>query len=115
MAVNEVMHEKRDILGALTERWDPQWEHAEPVIKVLPERALDNRALQIAVRRGDHADVHPDRFASSQPFELALLEHTQKFQLHLTRYFADLVEEYSTPVSELETTDSLLCRSREGA
>jgi hypothetical protein len=29
--------------------------------------------------------------SKSQPFELALLEHAQKFQLHLRRDFADLV------------------------
>src|ERR1700741_3487910 len=110
MAANEIVHEKRDILGALTERRDPQWENAEPVVKILPERTLRNRALQVAVGRGDHADVHLDRFASSQPFELALLKYAQEFQLHLCGYFADLVEKYSAAVSELEAADPLLGR-----
>src|SRR5271163_909198 len=115
MATDEIMHEQRNILGALPERRHAQWEHAESVIKVLPQCTLENRTPQIAVRRGDHADVHLDRLASSQPFELALLKHAQEFQLHLSGHFADLIEEYSTAVSELEAADSLLRRARERA
>src|SRR5271170_5102496 len=115
MATDEIMHEQRDILSALAERRHAQWEYAEAVIKVLPECTLDDRTSKIAVGRGDHAHIHLDRFASSQSFELPLLKHAQEFQLHLWGHFADLVEEYSTAVSELEAADPLLGRARKGA
>src|SRR5258708_7017770 len=53
MAANEIMHEKRDILGAFTERRDKQWENAEPVIKDLPARAPRNPPPQGAGPRLD--------------------------------------------------------------
>ena len=50
-----------DILGALTQRRDPQRENVEPVVEILPERALGDSRVQVAIGRGDHADVDLDR------------------------------------------------------
>ena len=71
-ALEEVGGEERDVLAALAERRDADADHVEPVVEVLAEAPLRDRAAEVLVRRGDDADVHLDgrrsrRRAGSRP------------------------------------------------
>src|SRR5262249_58510024 len=57
---------------------------------------------QIAVGGGNQAHVYFDRARSPQPFELALLQHTQQLDLNGRRDVADLVQEERAFVGQLE-------------
>src|SRR5712691_10937967 len=74
----EVLHERWDVLLAVS-----QWRHVdvddvEPVEEVVAELVLLDLLLQILVRRADHADVHLDRQRGSEPLDLALLQYAQQ-------------------------------------
>src|SRR5262249_73138 len=57
MLVDEVLDDHGYVLGALTQRGDPDGNDVEPVEQILPEGlGLDYR-IEVAVRRGDHPDV----------------------------------------------------------
>jgi hypothetical protein len=63
--------------------------------------------------RGNHADVHAERPAATDPLELALLQHAQQHDLSLGRQLADLVEENRAAVGQLEATQAPLESSGE--
>ena len=50
-----------------------------------------------------HVDL--DRPGAPEPFELALLQHTQQLDLHIQRQLADFVEEDRGAIGDLETSD----------
>jgi len=60
--------------------------------------------VQISIRSGNHADVHADRPAATDPLEFVLLQHAQQHDLGLGGEFADLVEEDGSAVGQLEAT-----------
>src|ERR1700690_2505513 len=76
--------------------------HIQAVIEVLAESPLFQRGTQIAIGRGNQADIHFVRFRAAETLEFALLQNAQ--QLHLDRRgeVADLVEEKSAAVREFE-------------
>ena len=63
----EVLGEQRDVLAALAQRRDPHLDHVEPVVEVLAEGAARDLGLEIAVGRGDHADVDLDLLGARRP------------------------------------------------
>ena len=71
---------------------------------------------EVAVGRGDDADVDLDR-ASVPPTRSnsALLEHAQELGLQAERQLADLVEEQRAAVGHLEAAGLLLGRAGERA
>jgi hypothetical protein len=115
MAPDEVVHQERDIGPPLAERRHREGEDVEPVIEVLAERPGGDRGGQVAVRRGDHADVDADRLAAADALELALLEDAEELHLRVGRDVADLVEEDRAAVGQLEAAEPPLRRAGEGA
>src|SRR5262249_33707706 len=71
-----------------------------------------DRVVEIAVGRGDDADVHLDGLRAAQPFDNALLQHTQQLDLYLHRELTDLVKEERRLIGGLETTDLAGQRAR---
>src|SRR5690606_20440412 len=78
----EVLDEERDVPGALAERGQADGHDVEAVEEVLAERALSDELLEIAVGRGDEADVDVDGLDAADALELALLEGAQELHLH---------------------------------
>jgi hypothetical protein len=99
---DEVQHQRRDVLGTLTERRDFDREYAEPVEEVLSEAASLDLLLQVAIGRGDDPDIHPARPGLAEALELTLLQHAQQFCLHGHGHLADLVEEERAAISQVE-------------
>ena len=79
----------------------------EAVVEILAELLLRDRLLQVAVRRGDDADIRPDRGVAADAGEFTLLQHAQELALDGERHLPDLVEEEGAAVALLEAADAL--------
>ena len=89
---DEVIDEQRDVLAARAQRRRRDGDDVEPIVEVLAEAPRLHLGEQIAVGRGDDADVGLDGVAAER-LVLALLQDAQELHLHLRRELADLVEE----------------------
>src|SRR6267378_5216140 len=113
--LDEVAHQGGNVLGPLAERRGLDREHVQPVVEIVPEPLLFHHPKEVAVRRGDEADVDLDRLRTADPLELLLLQDAQQLRLELERDLADLVEEQRAAVGHLEAADLLGDGAGEGA
>src|SRR5437016_3313637 len=113
--LDEGAHQGGNVLGPLAERRGLDREHVQPVVEIVPEPLLLHHPKEVAVRRGDEADVDLDRLRTADPLELLLLQDAQQLRLELERDLADLVEEQRAAVGHLEAADLLGDGAGEGA
>src|SRR5262249_28488267 len=111
--VNEVMHERFDVLGSIPKGRYRDREDVEAVVEIVPELLGSNHRAEITVRRGDHAHIDPECARPTETVELAFLQHPEQLGLQLQGNLADLVEKQGTAVRELEPADTLCDRARE--
>ncbi len=64
----------------------------EPEIQIGTKHALLDERVQVAMRRGDHANVDRGRAPRSEFHHFALLQHAQQSALQRCRHFADFIE-----------------------
>ncbi len=76
--------------------------------------ALD-LALEVAVRRGDHANVDAVEAVGADALDLAALQGAQELRLERERQLADLVEEEGPAVGHLELPGAVARGAGEGA
>src|SRR6266850_1981154 len=104
-------HKQSDVRPALAQGGDSEREDVEPEEEVRAEPAGGYRLLQIAIGRGNDANVHGLRAAAAHGLELALLEHPEQLDLRLWRKLAHLVQEDRAAICQLETADTPLDRA----
>ena len=102
MAVDEEPHQPRDVVDALLQGRQMNRIDAQAVVQVGPEAPLGDRRLEVVMRGGDHANIHPLRARGSDALEFPFLQHAQKLHLNLRRQVADLVQENRAAVGQLE-------------
>src|SRR5438034_8727829 len=90
-------------------------EDVQAVVEVFAEALLLDQASEVAVRRGDQADVDLDRPGAADTLELLLLEDPEELRLEVERDLADLVEEERAAMGHLEAPDLLRDGSGERA
>ena len=71
--------------------------------------------MQVAIGRGNDADVHLGRVRGAQALQFVLLEDAQQLHLHIRGQLTNLVEEDRAVVGELEPALFLLHRTGERA
>src|SRR6185369_13749332 len=98
----EVLDQGADVLRALAQRRDVDARHREPEIEIGPEGPLIGLGAQVAVGRGDDADVDLDVLLAADAAERPPLEDAEQGRLDRQRQLADLVEEDRSAVRELE-------------
>src|SRR4029079_11896826 len=108
---DEAPDQQLDVLDPFAQQRHVQRKDAQPVVQILAKGAVGQQLLEVAMRRGDDADVDGDRPRASQALDLALLEDTQQLDLHVRRQVANFVEEDRGLIRQLESPDL----SREGA
>src|SRR5262245_27324228 len=79
--IEQHLRDLGNILGMLSERWNPQVDHVEAVVQIFAETPFLDGGRQIAVGRGDDPAIHRQRARSTHPFELALVEEVQQLGL----------------------------------
>ena len=113
--IDEVPDEQRDVFTPVAERRHRDRKDVEPVEQVAAEPALPGFLEQIAIGRGDDADVDVDRPRTAEALDLAVLQHAQELRLELERQLADLVEEERAAIGQLEAAGLRRVRAGEGA
>src|SRR5260370_1178298 len=93
VALEEGLHEDRDVLAPLAERRHLDGHGVDAEEEVLAEAALLERSLRAPVRGGDQAEVHGRGLRAAQPAHDALLEDAQELGLEVHRHLDDLVEQ----------------------
>ena len=107
--------QQRDVVGALAQRRQRDLEDGEPVVEIGAEPAAVDVGAQVAVGRGDHANVDGDARRAADPLHGPALEHAQELRLQIEIEVADLVEEHRAAAGALERADPLAIRSGERA
>src|SRR5262252_4050453 len=103
-----------NVLPALSERRQRDWNHVEPVIEILPKESFLDRTFQVAVGGSNHPHIDGDLRDAAHAFEFPLLEESQELGLELARQIADLVEEDGSSVGHFEPSSLAPVCPREG-
>ena len=112
---DERVGEEQHIVVPFPERGQMHVKHAQPVEEVTAEPPGGHVGRQIAVRRGDQADIGLQRCCPTEPLELSLLQHTEELDLHGGGEFADLVEKERSVGRQFKAPGLLTVRTGEGA
>ena len=108
------MHgEQGNVLAPVAQRRQVQLDDIETEEEVFAEISLGDHFGQVAVRRGEEADVGGEGFVAADALEDAFAEHTEDFNLRGGIDLADLVEKQRAARGLLEASDAPLARSGE--
>jgi hypothetical protein len=102
---SEKLHEKRNVLDAIPQWRDAQFDHIEAIVEILAEAAFRDFTLQVAVRGSNDLDVDWDGVEGTHRANLALLQHAQKFGLEIKWQFANFVKKHDTAVGGAEDAE----------
>jgi hypothetical protein len=101
-AFQQRLGEDPHVLWARSEWRDDNLDDAQPVEQVAAEPAFRDLLDEIAVGRGDHANVYrPEPVPADAP-DLSLLENAEELHLHRQRDFAYFVEQEGSAVRFFE-------------
>src|SRR5882724_5833360 len=107
--------EREDVDRSFAQRRNADVEDLEPIEEVLAKVAAVDRFAQVAVRRGDDADVRLDHPRAAEPLELAFLQNPKELRLRAEAHLADFIEEQHAARRELDLSRLRLLCAREGA
>src|SRR5438045_2172920 len=113
--MQEKRHEFGKILFTVAERGQVNGYDVEPVKKIGSELSFGDQGFIMTVRGRQQTHVHADRAAAAERFEFLLLDGAQEFRLGFKREFTDFVQEQSSSVCQLESSDSAVDGSGEGS
>jgi hypothetical protein len=110
--LEEVLCEEERVLAPLAERRQRDRHHVETVEEILAESPSLDLGLEIAIGRGDQAEVHAAGHGVPDAADLRVLKHAE--QLHLERggHLPHLVQEQRAAVGRFEETDAVLRGAR---
>ena len=111
----EVAGEDGDVLGPLAQRRDAEVDDVEPVEQVLAEPPGPDLLREVAVGRGEDADVYLAHALLAHRADLALLEDPEQLRLRARRQLPHLVEEDRPAVGLAEQAGARPGRAGEGA
>src|ERR1700722_13732845 len=106
-SLNEVTHQQRNILPALTQGRYLNGENVQPVVEIAPKLARLNHRFQIAVGRSDETEVHFAGLGTPEALELPFLQRVQKLGLNFHGDIADFVEEQRSLIGKFQSPDFL--------
>src|SRR5208337_1616853 len=114
-ALDEMLHQQRDVLSPFAQCGNPDWEDIQPVKEIGTEFLFLNQSAEISIGGSDQARVRREGARTSQAFELALLQDAQQLGLQLEGNLANLIQEDGSAIGQLEATDPLRNGAGEGA
>ena len=113
--LDEVPHQQRNVAAALAQGRQGDRKDIEPVVQIAAKASFAHVLGQVAIGRGDHADVDVDGPGIAEPLDLPFLQHAKQLGLDFERQLADLVEEDRALGRELEPSDLRGVGAGEGA
>ncbi len=84
-----------------------QLDSIEPEQQILAECTARHLGGEIGIGRRDQSHIDFHRARRTDPFEFAILKHTQQLGLLGNRDIGDLIEEQSAAIGQLETPDAI--------
>src|SRR4030095_12025916 len=104
--------QQRNVVPALAQRWNFEWNDADPIEKIFAELVLSDHCGEVTVSSGDDADIDGNLFCTAHAPNRPFLYGTQQFHLHSGAHFADFIQKYRPSVGDLE--EALLVRRGAG-
>src|SRR5262245_34934856 len=111
--LEEVVNEKRDVLGAIAKRGQLDREDVQPVEKIVAKSSLAHFARQVLYRRRDDSHVDPGWHTAADLADFLFLKRPQELHLQRERQLTDLVEKERAGVRHLEEPLLVANRVRE--
>src|SRR5690606_12485653 len=111
----ELASQLEHVFASLAQRRHLELEDRQPMVEVEAEGAPIDGAGEIAVGRGENADVDQSILNAADAPEAHRLEHPEELRLDARAEVADLVEEEGAAVGELEQPSLRGLRVGEGA
>ena len=105
-----MVHQQRQVLGMLGQRWSTDQEDRQPVVEVGAKEARLGVQGQRPVSGCQDAHVHLQLFVVAHPLQLAALDKAEEFGLQRQRHLADLVQKQRAPVGGFDTSGAPLHR-----
>ena len=100
--LREIPHEQRNVLRALTQRWNSNRNYVQSIIEVASKLFLVNHLLQISIGCGHQANINFQRPCTAQAFEFAFLQCAQEFRLDLQRNISYLVQKQRASICQFK-------------
>src|SRR5437763_16058241 len=110
------MQQRRNVITALAQRWNPDVDDVQAVVEILAEIAGADAVREVAVRRGDHARVDAGvRTIGTDALNLSGFEEAEQDNLHARGHLPNFVHEDGAAVSMLEEAAAVAVRAGEAA
>ncbi len=106
----QMLDQGPEVVGALTQRRHPHLDDVDPVQQILAEAPVGRQRHEIAMGRGDDADVGRHRGRSTKRMHFLLLQHAQELSLQGRRHVADFVEEDRPALGRLKQAPLVVMR-----
>src|SRR5258708_22577000 len=92
VTLHKIFQQHGNVFFPLPKRRNFDRENVQPVKQISPECATVDVRPQVAVARGDNANIGWQRPGPAHSFELMFWKHTQKRDLGLRREFTDFIQ-----------------------
>src|SRR5207245_7627788 len=96
-----------DVIRPLSQWWDLNRKHIEPVVKVFTKAARRHFLLQVPIGRSDDPHIREPRPVLAHALVTLLLQDAEQFALQFQRNFSDFIEENRPSFSRLETSGAV--------
>ena len=115
MLGEHMCRERVDVVAAGCQWRHVNRKHMEPMVEVFTKRPRGDRRHEVAVGRGDHADIERPRRGRAHRRDLPILQRPQELHLQVERRLADLVEEQRAAICHGEQAETIGGGAGEGA
>ena len=115
VALQEVVHQQRDVFPAFTQAGNLDGVYIEAVEQILAETPGAHFVAQLNVGGGYQPYVHANGFVAPDPFDLAFLQGAQDLALGVQAEGDDFVEEQGAAVGAFEAPRAAAVGTGEGA
>ena len=102
LALDEVLHQGRDVAAAVAQGRNGDWKHVEPEPQIFSKSPGLHHLRQVLVGGGNDADVHRDALGPAHALDFPMLDDPQQPHLRFERHVPDLVEQNRPLVGTLE-------------
>src|SRR2546430_1379040 len=97
-----MLHQLQNVVTALAQRRNRDRDHLQSEKEILAEGSFTHRALEIMIRGGNDAHVRANDTVTADALDLLRLDCAQQLRLGVGTKIADLVQEQSPVLCQLE-------------
>jgi hypothetical protein len=80
-AAQEVPNERRNFFPARSQWRNGNRDHIEPIVQILSKLSVGHEHGEVAIRRGDEANIGRDQLRAADAEKLRVLQHVEQFGL----------------------------------